>query len=149
MIGVTVMPRGGYQQPRNPAPVSAPGRLSRRTDGGPAQTTTPMTGLPYGENKEYNDVQSSAPLSATPGAASTNPDSGMPAGGGRSAVPIFSPSARPDEPVTAGVDFGPGPGSAPMGFRPRRLSQVLSEIANSNPDSDAAEMLAVARRLGY
>jgi len=73
----------------------------------------------------------------------------MSTGGGASPVPLFSPTTRPDEPVTAGLDFGPGPGKALMGNRPRRLSEVLSEIANENPDSDAASMLAVARRLGY
>jgi hypothetical protein len=40
---------GGYQAPRNPAPVSGPGKLSKRTDGGPAQALMTPTGLPYGE----------------------------------------------------------------------------------------------------
>lgn len=108
-----------------------------------------MTGLPYGENSDYNDMQSSAPLAATPGSASGNPMNDMPTGGGVNPVPLFAPSARPDEPVTAGVPFGPGPGSAPVSNRPRKLSDVLSQLANENPDSDAAAMLAVARRLGY
>jgi hypothetical protein len=94
-------------------------------------------------------MQSSAPLAATPGAASANPEIGMSPGGGASATPIFAPTTRPDEPITAGVDFGPGPGSAPNRNKPRKLTQVLQEIANDNPDSDAAAMYAVARRLGY
>ena len=57
---------GGYRQPSSPSPVSMPGALSRRTDGGPAQTTVPMTGAAYGENADYNDIQSSAPLAAAP-----------------------------------------------------------------------------------
>ena len=94
-------------------------------------------------------MQSSAPLAATPGAASVNPELGMGPGRGASATPIFAPTTRPDEPITAGVDFGPGIGSAPNRNKPRKLTQVLQEIANDNPDSDAAAMYAVARRLGY
>jgi hypothetical protein len=51
--------RGGYRKPNSPAPVSGPGQLSRRTDGGPQQTTQPMTGMGYGENAEFTEMQSS------------------------------------------------------------------------------------------
>lgn len=89
------MPRGGYQQPSNPAPVSGPGRLSRRTDGGPAsQTPPPTTGMPYGENAELDDIAASAPLAAA------SPPS----------VGFGDPTTAPDEPVTAGNPLGPGPG---------------------------------------
>ena len=44
------MPRhGGYRTPSNPAPVSGPGSLSQRTDGGPRQVQAEMSGMPYGE----------------------------------------------------------------------------------------------------
>ncbi len=32
-------------------------------------------------------------------------------------VPLTAPSRRPDEPVTAGVDAGPGPGSEILGLK--------------------------------
>lgn len=135
------MPRGGYQTPSNPAPVSAPGRLSRRTDGGPAQTTTKMTGLPYGENADYNDMQSSAPLRATPGAAALNPSSASPTGGGSSVTPMFSQSSRPDEPVTAGAPFGPGDG--PLGVKPvpfqRSVSDTLQMFADATGNRGLGE----------
>ena len=140
------LPRGGYQKPRNPAPVSNPGSMSRRTDGGPAQVVQQMTGLPYGENADFNEMQSSAPLAATPGAAS-NPLPTQP--GGPAPTALFSPTQRPDEPVTAGAPFGPGPGTQAMTPKPRRLSQVLDSIAVDSPDGDAAVMARVARRLGY
>jgi hypothetical protein len=66
-----------------------------------------MTGMPYGENAEFNTMQSQAPLSASGQAA---------ARGSRQAkaqpmpAPLFSPTQRPDEPVTAGAPFGPGEG---------------------------------------
>ena len=139
------LPRGGYQKPRKPAPVSNPGSMSRRTDGGPAQVVEKMTGLPYGENADFNEMQSSAPLAATPGAAS-NPLPTRP--GGPAPTALFSPSQRPDEPVTAGAPFGPGPGEqAARG--PRRLSDVFAELAANDPDSELSTMAAVAKRMGY
>lgn len=103
---------GGYQKPRNPAPVSLPGRLSRRTDGGPQQTTTRMSGMGYGENADFNEIQSSAPLRATDaaqtGAARARQRSGRSAPMGPVATPLMAPTQRPNEPVTAGAPFGPG-----------------------------------------
>jgi hypothetical protein len=143
------MPRGGYQKPAKPAPVSAPGRLSRRTDGGPAQTTQKMTGLPYGENADFNEMQSSAPLRATPGAAMLNPSNPSPAGGGTPPpAPMFSPSQRPNEPVTAGAPFGPGAG--PM--RPERPKKTFSTsmqlLADATGDTGLANTADFLRRMG-
>ena len=57
--------RGGYRQPSNPAPVSGPGALSKRTDGGAVEGMTQapkyMAGMRYGMggNKEQLILQSS------------------------------------------------------------------------------------------
>jgi hypothetical protein len=70
-----------------------------------------MTGMPYGENAEFNTMQSQAPLSASGQVA---------ARGSRQAkaqpmpAPLFSPTQRPDEPITAGATFGPGDGPPNM-----------------------------------
>ena len=101
--------QGGMRTPRNPASVSGPGRLSRRTDGGPQQTQATMTGMPYGENAEFNTLQGQAPMSAA-GQTTARAPRPKPGRGGESAVPLFSPTQRPDEPVTAGAPFGPGEG---------------------------------------
>ncbi|NBT47131.1 MAG: hypothetical protein EBT07_04835 [Actinobacteria bacterium] len=105
--------RGGYRKPNNPAPVSGPGKLSQRTDGGPADTRQAqmkVTGMPYGENKELNEVQSQAPLAsaATMGAAIPMPANPMPL-----PTPLTAPTDRPTEPVSAGMPFGPGMGTLP------------------------------------
>ena len=141
--------RGGYRRPSNPAPASGPGQLSRRTDGGPQQTTVPMTGMAYGENADYNDIQSSAPLAAAPSVSNTRARRNSPTGPTAAATPLFSPTRRPEEPVTAGVNFGPGPGASPSLSQYRKLSDVLDQAAAGNPDSDAAMMATLARRLGY
>ena len=108
---------GGKRTPRNPAPVSGPGKLSRRTDGGPSQVNAQMTGMAYGENKDFMEIQEGASMAAAPRSkgpsrvpqgTSAGPMGAM--GGG--VTPLFSESQRPDEPVTAGANFGPGAGAS-------------------------------------
>ena len=59
--------QGGYRQPSNPAPVSGPGALSKRTDGGPIDGLKPSTqapkympGLGYGKGGENMANEQSA-----------------------------------------------------------------------------------------
>lgn len=143
--------RGGYRQPRNPAPVSGPGQLSRRTDGGPQQSTQPMTGMGYGENEEFNAMQGGAPLAATPSVSNARARKTSPTGqGGAAAVPLFSPTGFPEEPVTAGAAFGPGAGPQPMpSMNNGSLTSIFSRIAANDSSGEAMQMLALAQRLGY
>ena len=115
--------KGGYQRPTSPAPVSGPGSLSQRTDGGPADTQAAkyITGLPYGQGQEMMAVQGSAPLAASAPSPSPVPASQM--GNGTQTVsepmpivPLNAPTQRPGEPVTSGVDAGMGPGMASLGL---------------------------------
>jgi hypothetical protein len=105
------MARGGYRKPANPAPVSGPGKLSRRTDGGPVQGMKEMAanGV-YGERKALADMQSLAPMQG-------NPVPNMPTPTVSAAQPVqqatpmsglFDPTQRPEEPITAGMPFGAG-----------------------------------------
>lgn len=96
---------GGYRAPAKPAPVSGPGKLSRRTDGQPMQS---LPDAAYGEQKTYRQDQAGAPMSEA------NPVGGpavSPLDMSR-VVPMSAGSAFPDEPVTAGADAGPGASSA-------------------------------------
>lgn len=101
--------RGGYQAPANPAPVSGPGALSRRTDGGPAQPVRDIPSTSYGEGAELKKLQQGAAMAATP-AAPTGPTAADLAG------LLDRPSERPDEPVSAGAPFGAGPGPEALPF---------------------------------
>lgn len=103
---------GGKRTPGRPAPVSGPGQLSQRTDGGPQQVQARMSGMPYGENAEFNTMQAAAPMAASPSAASPRAMERKASQSGRQATPLFAPTQRPDEPVTAGAPFGPGEGPA-------------------------------------
>jgi len=79
---------GGFNEAG--APLSPPGALSQRTD---IDSQAPMD-LPdagYGEQAEFQEIQGGAPMAAAP-------DN------------LFSPSARPGEPLTSGANTGPGAG---------------------------------------
>ena len=106
--------QGGYRKPNNPAPVSGPGSLSQRTDGGPTQPATYIPGLPYGQGQETYSNQVAAPMAGNP-----IPQMEMP-------TPLMAPSSRPNEAVTTGVDVGDGAGSEVM-----RLPMQQSSLANT------------------
>jgi hypothetical protein len=98
------MAKGGYQKPSRPAPVSGPGALSRRTDGGGAgQPQQRLANAAYGEQKAFGEIQSGAPMAQ----AERQP---MP-----QVTPLSAPTSRPEEPVTAGAPMGPGPGPEAIG----------------------------------
>jgi len=142
--------RGGYRRPRQPAPVSGPGQLSRRTDGGPQQTTQPMTGMGYGENAEFDAVQGAAPLAATPSVSNARTRSMSPTGQGVAAVPLFSNSGFPEEPVTAGASMGPGPGpSSSIPIRRQTLADSLNILAQYDNSGELEVLARRARRLGW
>ena len=128
---------GGRRTPRNPAPVSAPGQLSRRTDGGPQQVQAEMSGMAYGENMEFDAIQSSAPMSASPSARSPRARQRSAGAAGRQAgmgaTPLFAPTQRPDEPITAGAPFGPGAG--PVATQRENMRQMGIKDAQSIVES--------------
>lgn len=149
------MARGGYQRPGTPAPVSGPGALSARTDGGPGGKQ-PMRDLPnakYGENAEFRADESGAPMAAAPslpapgGAPTSSPgaaDFQHPMGA--PPPPLTGDSLNPSEPVTAGVPAGPGPSSMqlPQGTAYVTVAQNLQRVAalTNNPDLQALAGMA-------
>ena len=80
---------------------SGPGKFSKRTD---TQGSKQLPNAAYGEQKQFQAEQAGAPMAATP-----NPMENV--------VPLGAPTRRPDEPVTAGVDAGPGPGREVLGLK--------------------------------
>lgn len=122
--------RGGYQRPRNPAPVSGPGRLSRRTDSGP-QAKRRLPDAAYGEQAEFQSVQGGAPMAGTgPTLDGPQPSpQGGPGGSPVELIPMGAPTQNPDMPVTAGADVGEGPGLASMGLIPREQQITQQDLA--------------------
>lgn len=112
------MARGGRRTPASPAPVSGPGGLSRRTDGGPAPALSSTGGRPYGERQALEAQEAAAPTGPSPGPA---------IGGGGGAAPgpvrdLWRPTERPFEPAATG---GAGPVRNPMAQNPQAALRVL------------------------
>ena len=113
--------QGGYRKPSNPAPVSGPGSLSQRTDGGPGQPVREVPAAYYGERQEMRDIQGGAQMAqgSMPAGSPTMPSNGMtppsaPVSPGQGITPLTDPTERPDEPITAGAPLGAGPGPTPQ-----------------------------------
>lgn len=145
---------GGPRTPNNPAPVSGPGAMSRRTDGGPQQVQAQMTGMPYGENADFMDIQSAAPMAAAPAAQRARREvtggSAKPVG----VTPLFAPTSRPNEPVTAGAPFGPGDSTgaapaAPVNPAAPTLRDTVTKLYASTNDPRLARIITVAEKYGW
>ena len=130
------------------AGAAGPGKFSVRTDGMnlPSQS--------YGEGVQTQAIQQGAPLAKTP---SVNPMSRSEQGIAPSQLeritPLYAPSQRPDEPITAGIPLGDGPGPEVLGMNSARpaesLSNILSQMLPYDTNGEIAALYeqAVSRGL--
>lgn len=98
--------RGGY---RPTAAQNNPANINGLGGNGQSGMNTDYTGFAYGMNKAINEQRQAAPIAAPQPATSQM-------GQARELIqepiiPLDAPTQRPDEPITAGVDSGAGPGS--------------------------------------
>jgi acetyl-CoA acetyltransferase len=105
---------------------SGPGPFAKRTD---RQGAKRLPNAGYGEQKEFQEQQAGAPMAKSQGPRPGVSDLMA------SVVPLNAPSRRPDEPVTAGVDAGPGPGREVLGIKSPTDAQLedLARIAKYMP----------------
>ena len=82
---------------------SGPGPFSKRTD---RQGVKRLPNAAYGEQKAFAEQQQGAPMNRS--------NQANPMG---SVIPLNAPTQRPAEPVTAGVDAGPGGGREMLGMK--------------------------------
>jgi hypothetical protein len=106
------------------AGAAGPGKFSKRTD---------LPSQYYGEGVETASVKSGASLSSTRGIADNV--GGRPVSAPAVSAPVtelFAPSERPEEPITAGINSGAGPGSDALmmqsNFAQRKMSDILAEM---------------------
>jgi hypothetical protein len=122
---------------------AGPGKYSTRTD------NLQMPSQYYGEGVETAAIKSGAPL------AKTGDVKGMPSSEIRSAAQgpiteLYAPSERPDEPITAGIDMGEGPGSSALGMQPQQetLSQILAKMLPYDTNGEIAALYEQAQSRG-
>lgn len=120
---------GGRRTPSSPAPVSGPGALSKRTDGGPGgkQPVRDVVGLPYGDGQVLQQIQAAAPMAASPGGNAPTLNAGS--APSRQMMAFGAPTAQPDVPVTAGADSGPGPGTEALGLPNQQDEDMQALVA--------------------
>jgi len=90
-------------------PVSGPGQFSKRTDTAVSNANNTLPNAQYGENRDYQEAKSAAPMAAGPEATPVNL-SDLFNGAKRNVIPLNSPSAEPNTPVTDGAASGLGAG---------------------------------------
>jgi hypothetical protein len=131
---------GGYRQPSNPAPVSGPGMLSERTDGGAVdgmsapQPMADYSGFDYGQNKALNEQQAGAPMAG-------------PMAQPQMSIDLSAPTAFPNEPISHGADYGEGPGlnvAGVRGVQPETTANIVYRAMKSDP---TGQMEAIYNRL--
>ena len=94
--------------------------------------------MPYGENTYAQ--QTAAPMA---GKAEPKP---MPM-----PTELFAPTARPNEPITHGIDIGPGAGSEALNLPNTQptLADTIRKIAQYDPSGDAELLYAAISEYGY
>lgn len=121
--------------PAKPAPVSGPGALSQRTDGGPGSQNQPIrvaSGQPYGQRQALEGAQRAAPLPATTGSAGST---AAPAASPQGLMPdidgLFAPSTRP----------GPGGPAPTRQYVPDDPNLLLKAIYEAFPHPEIARLM--------
>ena len=126
--------RGGYRPtaPQNNYGISATGGNGSSAA---TQAARYVSGLPFGQGKQTLAQQRAVPMAATPAAqvaaagAPASMAQAMPQPG-PSVVPLTEPTQRPNEPITAGIDLGPGPGSSVLGLPDQAQQTGLQNALN-------------------
>lgn len=149
---------GGYRQPAKPAAVSGPGKFAKRTDTGPKQSVSTVTGQDYGDAKQQAMEQRTAPMIAQQPLPSAPAPAGAPQDmhqmapfGGAS---LQDHTGRPGEPITTGVPIGPGAGpevlsgGAPAQMANGAMTQMLQGMSATDTTGALADLYQAARTRG-
>jgi hypothetical protein len=97
----------------------------------------------YGEGGETAALNTAAVKSKTRGVADNV--GGRPSGAPAVSAPVtelYAPTERPEEPITAGINMGAGPGSEVLGMQSplsqRKMSDILAQMIPYDNTGDIA-----------
>ena len=105
-------------------------------------------GQTYGKATQQMEAQRAVPMGRSP--VETAAQAPRPVPGTLGA--LTRPTERPNEPITAGATFGPGPGPEVMGFASTSGNAALDElrmIYQMYPNDDLADLLDAYSREGF
>jgi hypothetical protein len=122
---------------------AGPGKFSTRTD------NLQMGSTAYGEGVETQAIKSGAPLSKTPDVRPARAGDVREAATQSPLTELYAPSERPNEPITAGIDMGAGPGASALVMQKSiaKTSDTLAKMLPFDTDGSIAILYqqAVAR----
>jgi len=139
------MPRTGKGGLRQGTPGTAYGN---RTDLNLPKTTVPNQ--EYGKATQQMAAQSAVPMASSP-QSSALPDAAQPK---QAVTPgslsFLHPTERPSEPITAGINQGPGPGAEAIAPLPKNIisDSLLHLVNDPNANSATFDLAATARLFG-
>ena len=108
---------------------SGPGKYAKRLDRMPANF--------YGDQKQTAEIASGAPIASSPDvrpapASDVREAASTKAAAMAAPTPLYAPTQRPMEPITNGIDMGPGAGSEALmmtqGAASGKLSDTLAKL---------------------
>jgi len=123
---------------------AGPGKFSTRTD------NLQMGSTSYGEGVETQAIKSGAPLSKTADVRGARAGDVREAAAQGPITELYAPTERPGEPITSGIDMGPGVGSNAMMMNPQQetLSQILAKMLPYDTNGEIAALYEQAQSRG-
>jgi hypothetical protein len=113
---------------------AGPGKFSTRTD------KLELGSTAYGEGVETQAIQSGAPLAKTGDVRPARAGDVREAAAEAPVTELFAPTQRPDEPITAGIDIGEGPGSNALMMRSQMTEKYSDTLAKMLPYDESGEI---------
>lgn len=105
--------------------VSGPGKFSKRTD-------LQYQSENYGDGVAYDAIKAGAPMETAGATPHATPTQVRQAAEQAPVVGLYAPTQRPEEPITHGVDIGPGAGSEALmmqsKFAQDKVSNALEKM---------------------
>lgn len=141
--------------PRNGRRKGATGTAyAQRTDLNARLPVTTPTGLPYGENQALANAQRSIPMASAPTPTAAPAGGPSPAPGGTPSTPLpvpgarpfLRPTERPNEPVTAGLPTGAGPGPEALGAFGQGMGGGMADMLNQAAQAAGSPTLSFLAR---
>ena len=132
--------------------VSGPGKFAKRTD-------LQFQPDQYGQGVEMTQQMQGAPLAkaaATPSATNTDVRQAAMKAAPQPLTSLYAPTERPQEPITHGVDIGPGAGSEALMMNPQQVDgqyqnayQLFNQLASNPNASPTLKYLAQRIQQGF
>jgi hypothetical protein len=109
-----------------------------------------MGSTAYGEGVETQAIKSGAPLSKTPDVRPARAGDVREAAGQSPLTELYAPSTRPNEPITAGIDMGAGPGANALMMQKSaiKLSDSLAQLLPYDTTGEIAVLYQTALSQG-